>query len=87
MDRESYRMAIEKIHMPKVSQEMDEVTLVRWHVHPGDPLRKGGLLCTVETEKASVDVESEQEGVVRSLLVSEGSVVKLYAEIAEIETA
>lgn len=80
-------MAIEKIHLPKVSQEMDEVTLVRWAVAPGGRVKKGDILCTVETEKASVDVESEHEGVVRSLLAPEGSVVKLYTEIAEIETA
>jgi pyruvate/2-oxoglutarate dehydrogenase complex dihydrolipoamide acyltransferase (E2) component len=80
-------MAIEKIHMPKVSQEMDEVTLTRWAVAPGDRVNKGDVLCSVETEKASVDVESEQEGVVRALLVPEGSLVKLFTEIAEIETA
>lgn len=80
-------MAIQKIHMPKVSQELDEVTLQSWAVKPGDRVRKGDVLCSVESEKATVQVESELDGVIRALLADEGSVVKLYSEIAEIETA
>jgi len=80
-------MVFEGIHTPGVSEEMGEVTLASWTVAPGDRARKGDVPCSVGTGKAGVDVESAQQGVVRSLLVPEGSVVKRFAEIATIGTA
>jgi pyruvate dehydrogenase E2 component (dihydrolipoamide acetyltransferase) len=70
------------ISMPKLGFDMAEGTLIRWVVQEGEEVKKGGVLAEIETDKATVEVESTHEGVVHKHLVSEGDVVPVGEAIA-----
>lgn len=72
------------ITMPKLGFDMAEGTLIRWVKAEGDPIEKGELLAEIETDKATVEVESLFEGTVRKHLVSEGAIVPINTPIAVI---
>ncbi len=72
----------ETITMPKLGFDMQEGTLVRWVRNEGEEINKGDVLAEIETDKATVEVESSASGVVRRLLVDQGSVVPIGAAIA-----
>src|SRR5512140_1537695 len=72
----------ETITMPKLGFDMQEGTLVRWVRNEGESINKGDVLAEIETDKATVEVESSASGVVRRLLVDQGSVVPVGAAIA-----
>ncbi len=72
----------ETITMPKLGFDMQEGTLVRWVRNEGEDINKGDVLAEIETDKATVEVESSASGVVRRLLVDQGSVVPVGAAIA-----
>jgi pyruvate dehydrogenase E2 component (dihydrolipoamide acetyltransferase) len=77
----------ETINMPKLGFDMAEGTLVRWMKKEGETVNKGEVLAEIETDKATVEVESSASGVVRKLLVEEGAVVPVNMPIAMIGTA
>jgi pyruvate dehydrogenase E2 component (dihydrolipoamide acetyltransferase) len=62
----------ETISMPKLGFDMSEGVLVRWVKNEGENINKGDVLAEIETDKATVEVESSAGGVVRKLLASEG---------------
>ena len=72
----------ETISMPKLGFDMAEGTLVRWVKNEGENVNKGDVLAEIETDKATVEVESSASGVVRKLLVEEGTVVPIGNPIA-----
>ncbi|MCL4527935.1 MAG: 2-oxo acid dehydrogenase subunit E2 [Chloroflexi bacterium] len=72
----------ETITMPKLGFDMQEGTLVRWVRSEGENINKGDVLAEIETDKATVEVESSASGVVRKLLVNQGAVVPIGAAIA-----
>jgi pyruvate dehydrogenase E2 component (dihydrolipoamide acetyltransferase) len=72
----------EIVTMPKLGFDMAEGTLVRWVVAEGSPVAKGAVLAEIETDKATVEVESSFEGIVARHLVSEGAVVPVNSPIA-----
>ena len=74
----------ETITMPKLGFDMQEGTLVRWVKSEGESINKGDVLAEIETDKATVEVESSASGVVRRLLVDQGAVVPIGAAIAVI---
>ena len=63
------------IQMPKLGHTMTEGTVVKWHKRAGDQVRQGEAVLTVETDKAEVEIESPEAGVLARVLVDEGSVV------------
>ncbi len=77
----------ETISMPKLGFDMAEGTLVRWVKNEGENVNKGDVLAEIETDKATVEVESSASGVVRKLLVNEGSVVPVGDPIAVVGSA
>lgn len=77
----------ETINMPKLGFDMAEGTLVRWVKKVGETITKGDVLAEIETDKATVEVESSAGGVVRKLLVDEGAVVPVNSPIAVVGTA
>ncbi|HLO33683.1 MAG TPA: dihydrolipoamide acetyltransferase family protein [Anaerolineales bacterium] len=77
----------ETISMPKLGFDMAEGTLVRWVKNEGENVNKGDVLAEIETDKATVEVESSASGVVRKLLVEEGSVVPIGNPIAIVGSA
>lgn len=77
----------ETISMPKLGFDMAEGTLVRWVKKEGETVDKGEVLAEIETDKATVEVESTASGIVRKLLVDEGAVVPVSTPIAMVGTA
>ncbi|MBE3066098.1 MAG: 2-oxo acid dehydrogenase subunit E2 [Chloroflexi bacterium] len=77
----------ETISMPKLGFDMAEGTLVRWVKKVGETVNKGEVLAEIETDKATVEVESSASGVVRRLVVEEGSVVPVGSPIAIVGSA
>jgi len=72
----------ETIAMPKLGFDMAEGTLVRWVKNEGDEISKGDVLAEIETDKATVEVESSATGVVLKHLVDQGAVVPVSTPIA-----
>lgn len=78
-------MAID-ILMPALSPTMEEGVLAKWHVKVGDVLKSGDIMCEIETDKATMEVEAVDEGKVLEILVAEGTQgVKVNAVIARID--
>jgi pyruvate dehydrogenase E2 component (dihydrolipoamide acetyltransferase) len=77
----------ETISMPKLGFDMQEGVLVRWVKNEGENVNKGDVLAEIETDKATVEVESSASGVVRKLLVEAGSVVPVGNPIAVVGSA
>jgi len=65
-------MALE-LKMPALSPTMEEGKLARWLVKPGDEVKSGDILAEIETDKATMEFEAVDEGVIGSLLVAEGT--------------
>jgi pyruvate dehydrogenase E2 component (dihydrolipoamide acetyltransferase) len=65
-------MAIE-LKMPALSPTMEEGTLAKWMVKVGDSVKSGDLLAEIETDKATMEFEAVDEGVVSEILVAEGA--------------
>ena len=75
-------MAIEVL-MPALSPTMEEGTLAKWFVKEGDKVESGDLLAEIETDKATMEFEAVEEGIIEKLLVSEGTEgVKVNSAIA-----
>jgi len=71
--------------MPALSPTMEEGTLAKWHVKKGDAVKSGDVIAEIETDKATMEVEAVDEGVVEELLVPEGSEgVKVNTPIARL---
>ncbi len=72
------------VTMPKLGFDMAEGVLVRWVVLEGEAIAKGAVLAEIETDKATVEVESMYEGIVARHLVPEGEVIPVNDPIAVI---
>jgi pyruvate dehydrogenase E2 component (dihydrolipoamide acetyltransferase) len=73
------------ILMPALSPTMEEGTLAKWHVKVGDTVKSGDVIAEIETDKATMEVEAVDEGVVQEILVPEGTEeVKVNAPIARL---
>ncbi|MDI1287622.1 MAG: pyruvate dehydrogenase complex E1 component subunit beta [Reyranella sp.] len=59
--------------MPALSPTMTEGKLAKWHVKVGDVVKSGQVICEIETDKATMEVEAVDEGTVAQLLVAEGT--------------
>jgi pyruvate dehydrogenase E2 component (dihydrolipoamide acetyltransferase) len=74
------------ITMPALSPTMEEGNLAKWHVKVGDKVKAGDIIAEIETDKATMEVEAVDEGVISKLLVAEGAQgVKVNAVIAELD--
>jgi pyruvate dehydrogenase E2 component (dihydrolipoamide acetyltransferase) len=73
------------ILMPALSPTMEEGILAKWLVKVGDSVRSGDVIAEIETDKATMEVEAVDEGIVEALLVAEGTEgVKVNAPIARL---
>ena len=59
--------------MPALSPTMEEGTLARWLVKPGDPIRSGDIMAEIETDKATMEFEAIDDGILGKILVAEGT--------------
>ena len=71
------------VNMPKLSDTMEEGTIVEWKKSSGDEVHKGEVLAEVESDKATFDLEAEDDGTLE-ILVEKGVPAKIGAAIARI---
>lgn len=71
--------------MPSLGADMDEGVLNQWLVAPGDTVKRGDIVAVVATDKSDIEVEVFHPGVVRELLVAEGTRVAVGTPIARID--
>jgi pyruvate dehydrogenase E2 component (dihydrolipoamide acetyltransferase) len=74
----------EAIKMPKMSDTMTEGVLAKWHKKVGDSIKAGDVVAEIETDKATMDFESFQEGTLLYIGVEEGKAVPIDSLIAVI---
>src|ERR1700757_4092611 len=74
----------ELIKMPKMSDTMTEGVLAKWHKKVGDKVKSGDVLAEIETDKATMDFESYQDGTLLYIGVEEGKAVPIDAVIGVI---
>src|SRR5580698_7358521 len=72
----------EVIKMPKMSDTMTEGVLAKWHKKVGDKVKSGDVMAEIETDKATMDFESYQDGTLLYIGVEEGKAVPVDALIA-----
>ena len=74
------------ILMPALSPTMEEGTLAKWLVKEGDTVKAGDVIAEIETDKATMEVEAVDEGVIEAIIVPAGSEnVKVNALIAKLK--
>src|SRR5205823_1668475 len=73
-----------EIRMPKLSDSMEEGTVLSWLKRPGDEVRRGEPLVEVETDKATIVYEAETNGVLEDIAVHEGESAALGAVVAHL---
>jgi pyruvate dehydrogenase E2 component (dihydrolipoamide acetyltransferase) len=73
--------------MPALGAGMDVGRIIEWYVAPGDQVRRGGIVALVETDKANIEVECFEAGVVEELLVEPGKKVPVGTPLARIAPA
>ncbi len=72
------------INMPQVGQDIDFAKIIEWHVREGDEVKEGDSLATVESDKASFEVEASVSGIVLQLLFEKGDEAAVFKPIAYI---
>ena len=77
-------MAVEFL-MPKLGEVMEEGKLIEWKKKEGDAVEKGEMILEIETDKATVDIESTATGILQKILVQEGEEVSINTPLALIE--
>ena len=70
------------IEMPKLSDTMTEGTLLKWRKNVGDKVETGDVLAEVETDKATMEMEAFDDGILHKLLVAAGQKVPCGTPIA-----
>jgi pyruvate dehydrogenase E2 component (dihydrolipoamide acetyltransferase) len=70
--------------MPQVGQDIETATIVDWVKQENDPIQKGDIIATVESDKAAFDVEAYESGVLLKILYKKGDEVKVLTPIAYI---
>src|SRR5438874_2143483 len=71
-----------EIHMPKLSDTMTEGTLVAWKKKKGDKVSAGDVIAEIETDKATMEWESPEDGTLTEIYVEEGGKVEVGQRIA-----
>src|SRR5690554_7722442 len=73
-----------EVTMPRLSDTMEEGELARWLKNVGDQVEKGDVIAEIETDKATMDLEAFESGVLEKQLVEEGTVVPVGQAVAVI---
>ena len=71
-----------ELSMPRLSDTMQEGTITRWLKKAGDEVKKGEVLAEVETDKANMEIESYEAGILEQILVQEGEAAQVGQPIA-----
>ena len=70
-----------KVIMPQGGQDITEGTVVNWLKAEGETVKKGEVICEVETEKAVFEVQAPTEGVLLKIIAKEGEKVPIFSTI------
>lgn len=70
------------IEMPKLSDTMTKGTLLKWHKHVGDAVEIGDILAEIETDKATMEMEAFDEGVISEILIQAGQEAPIGSVLA-----
>ncbi|HEX4208227.1 MAG TPA: dihydrolipoamide acetyltransferase family protein [Ktedonobacteraceae bacterium] len=73
-----------EVNMPRLSDTMEEGTITRWLKKPGDEVKRGDILAEVETDKANMEIEAYDNGVLEQISVHEGEAAPIGQVIATI---
>lgn len=65
------------ITMPRLSDTMEQGTVVKWHVNQGDSVSPGDVIADIETDKATMELEAFDEGTVAALAIDEGQTINV----------
>jgi pyruvate dehydrogenase E2 component (dihydrolipoamide acetyltransferase) len=76
-----------KVGMPNLGHTMDEGKVAEWLFSEGDAVRQGDIIATVDTDKATFDIEAPGDGVLAAIHVAAGDVATVGATIATITTS
>jgi pyruvate dehydrogenase E2 component (dihydrolipoamide acetyltransferase) len=77
-------MAVTRVVMPKLSEQMETGKIIKWLKQEGDPIQSGDILAEVETDKADVEMEAFGSGVLRKILTPAGGTVPVGSLIGVI---
>jgi pyruvate dehydrogenase E2 component (dihydrolipoamide acetyltransferase) len=64
-----------KVEMPRLSDTMQQGTIVKWNVKEGQSIKTGQAIADIETDKATMELQSFDDGIVAAILVPEGKAV------------
>jgi pyruvate dehydrogenase E2 component (dihydrolipoamide acetyltransferase) len=73
------------ILMPRLSDTMEEGAIATWHKQPGDQVMIGDILVEIETDKATMEYEAYEAGILREILVPEGEQATIGMVIAKLD--
>jgi 2-oxoglutarate dehydrogenase E2 component (dihydrolipoamide succinyltransferase) len=73
------------ITVPQLGESVSEATVGSWQVSEGDSVKKDDVLVELETDKVSVEVRAEEDGVITAITATEGDTVDIGAKLAEME--
>jgi pyruvate dehydrogenase E2 component (dihydrolipoamide acetyltransferase) len=78
---------VAEFRMPSLGADMEAGTLVEWRIAPGDRVHRGDIVAVVDTDKAMIEVEIWEDGVVTELLVAPGTKVPVGTPLARLGPA
>lgn len=73
--------------MPSLGADMEDGTMIEWHVKPGDRVKRGDIIAVVETQKGAIDIEIFEDGVIQEIVVNVGEKVPVGAVLARLQGA
>src|SRR2546430_13742072 len=76
-----------EVKMPRLSDTMEQGTVVRWAVKPGQKVKSGDVIADIETDKATMELQTFDDGTVAELSVPEGNTVKVGTVIMKLAEA
>src|SRR6476660_1100768 len=79
-------MATVDLVMPKMGESIMEATILKWHKHPGDPVKMDETILEIATDKVDTEVPSTTSGIMEEVLYKVNDVVPVGAVIAKIRT-
>ena len=74
-----------EFRMPSLGADMDYGTVLEWRIRPGDRVRRGDVVVLVDTDKAEIEVETWESGVVEQILVAPGQKVPVGTVLATLK--
>ncbi|KAI0668592.1 CoA-dependent acyltransferase [Trametes maxima] len=83
----SARWALKRFKLADIGEGITECEVIKWNVKPASPVHTFDPLCEVQSDKASVEITSPFDGIIKDLLVEEGHVAKVGQDLCTIEVA